>query len=102
MDQSIAELESALELEEDMPEALIGMANIYLQQGDFAAAIDALERAIQGAPNAPEAYYALGEAYAQSGDKDSACEAYSQFMDLNPPSNWRAQAQQMMTALGCP
>ena len=102
LEQAVAEFETALELKENMPEALIGMGNVYIQQGDYAAAIDTLQRAIEQIPDSPEAYYALGEAYARSGDTAGACEAYSSFLALDPPSNWRIQGEQAMTSLGCP
>jgi tetratricopeptide (TPR) repeat protein len=101
LEQAVAEFEAALESRTDMPEALIGMANVFIQQADYAAAIKALQRAIEQTP-APEAYYALGEAYARSGDTAGACEAYSRFLELDPPATWRAQGEQSMTALGCP
>jgi tetratricopeptide (TPR) repeat protein len=102
LEQAVAEFETALELEEDMPEALIGLGNVYIQQADYAAAIEALQRAIEQAPTSPEAYYALGGAHAQSGDRAAACEAYGRFLELDPPATWRAQAEQAMTALECP
>ena len=85
-----------------MPEALIGLGNVYIQQADYAAAVTVLQRAIEQAPASPEAYYALGEAHAQSGDQASACEAYSRFLELDPPATWRTQGEQAMVALGCP
>ena len=101
LDQAVAEFEATLESRADMPEALIGMGNVLIQQADYAAAIEALQRAIEQTP-APEAYYALGEAYARSGDTAGACEAYSRFLELDPPATWRAQGEQSMNALGCP
>jgi len=85
-----------------MPEALIGMANVYMLQADFTAAIDVLQQAIEQSPDLPEAYYALGGAYAQSGDIESACEAYTHFITLDPPSNWQEQVKGEMAALECP
>lgn len=102
LDQAIAEFETALELKENMPQALIGLGNVYIQQADYATAIEMLQRAIEQLPDSPEAYYGLGEAYAQNGDTASACEAYSHFLTLDPPSTWRAQGEHMMTTLGCP
>ncbi|MDY6878195.1 MAG: tetratricopeptide repeat protein [Chloroflexota bacterium] len=102
LEQAIAEFETALELRENMPEALIGMGNVYIQQGDYAAAIDTLQRATEQMPDSPEGYYALGEAYARSGDTTGACEAYTSFLTLDPPPNWRAQGEQAMASLGCP
>jgi len=61
-----------------------------------------LQQAIEQMPDSPQAYYALGGAFAQSGDTTSACDAYSSFLALDPPSNWRLQGEQAMAALGCP
>ena len=102
LDKAISEFETALETHEDMPEALIGMGNIYIHQADYEAAVEALQRAIEQVPASPEAYYALGEAYARSGDIDNACEAYDSFLELDPPETWRVQAEQTATTLGCP
>ena len=100
--QATDEFEAALELEENMTEALIGMGNVYLQQGDYAAAIEVLQQAIEQTPTSPEAHYALGSAYAQNGNIADACDTFSRFLELNPPSTWQAQAEQVMTALQCP
>jgi len=102
LEQATTEFKAALELKENMPEALIGMGNVYIQQGEYATAIEILQQAIEQVPDSPEAYYALGTAYAQSGDVENACEAYSHFLALNPPANWRIQGEQAMTTLGCP
>jgi tetratricopeptide (TPR) repeat protein len=102
LEQASAEFEEALGLEENMPEALIGMGNVYILQTDYTAAIEVLQQATEQAPSSPEAFYALGEAYAQSGDAESACEAYDHFLTLNPPTIWLEQAKEKMVALGCP
>jgi len=102
LEQAVAEFEAALDLRENMPEALIGLGNIYIQQADYAAAIEVLQQAVEGAPESPEAYYALGEAYARSGDTAGACEAYDRFLTLDPPQTWRVQGEQTMESLGCP
>jgi tetratricopeptide (TPR) repeat protein len=101
LDQATEEFDAALELRENMPEALIGLGNVYLQQGDYDAAIEVLEQAIASVPDSREAHYALAGALAQSGNADRACETYSQFLSLDPPANWRAQAEQTMASLGC-
>ncbi len=102
LEQASVEFQAALDLREDMPEALIGMGNVHIAQGDYTAAVQVLQRAVRQAPNSSEAYYALAEAYAQSGDVSQACEAYSRFKELNPPPEWLEQAIQVMATLGCP
>jgi len=100
-EQATAEFEAALGLRENMPEALIGLGNVHLQQGDYNTAIEMLQQAIDSVPNSREAHYALANALAQSGDVDRACEAYSSFLSLDPPATWRTQAEQAMASLGC-
>lgn len=100
-EQATAEFESALGLRENMPEALIGLGNVYLQQGDYDTAIEMLQQAIESLPDSREAYYALAGALAQSGNTEKACETYSRFLSLDPPDTWKTQAQQAMASLGC-
>jgi len=99
--QAISEFELALSLREDMPEALIGMANIQIQEGNYADAIEMLLRAIEQVPDSPEAHYALAEAYARGGQVARACDVYKKFLDLNPPTTWGSRAREQMSAIGC-
>ncbi len=99
--QATTEFETALQLREDMPEALIGLGYVSMQQMDYDDAIQKLSRAVEQAPNSPEAHFALADAYAQSGDKESACGAYETFMELEAPAAFRDQAQQRMEQLSC-
>jgi tetratricopeptide (TPR) repeat protein len=101
LSQATEAFNAALELREGMPEALIGLGNVSIQQGDFESAIETLQQAIESLPDSREAYYGLAEAYAQSGNIDKACETYKHFLTLDPPANWRAQAEQIMAALAC-
>jgi len=101
LEQATGEFETALGLRENMPEALIGLGNVHLQQGDYSAAIEVLQQAIESVPDSREAHYALAGAFAQSGDVEMACETYRQFLSLDPPANWKAQAEQTMASLGC-
>jgi Tfp pilus assembly protein PilF len=101
MGQAVDQLETALSLKENMPEALIGLGNIYIQQGNFGEAVDLLEQAIEQLPQSPEAHYALARAYAQQGDRAKACETYEKFLTLDAPSDWQVRAQEEMSTLGC-
>ena len=101
LDQATAEFEAALETQENMPEALIGMGNIHIQRQDFEAAVDALKQALEEVPDSPEAHYALAQAYMLIGDEAQACETYGHFIELGPPEDWRTQAAQVMSELGC-
>jgi len=100
--QADAEFERALELRENMPEALIGLGRVSIARRDYQAAIEYLERAIAQDATFPEAHYALGEAYAYRGEKENACQAYHEFLEMDPPAAWAEQGQQALNALGCP
>jgi tetratricopeptide (TPR) repeat protein len=101
LEQATQEFSAALELREGMPEALIGLGNVFIQQGDYENAIETLRQAIESVPDSPEAYYGLAYGYAQSGNVDKACGTYKHFLTLGPPMSWRAQAEQTMAALAC-
>lgn len=101
LDQATAEFEAALQLREGMPEALIGLGNVRLQEGDYDEAVEMLEQAIESVPNSREAHYALAGALAQSGDFEGACRTYDSFLELDPPATWKTQAEQAMMSLGC-
>jgi tetratricopeptide (TPR) repeat protein len=101
MQQAVDQLETALSLKENMPEALIGLGNIYIQQGNLGEAVEMLRQAIEQLPQSPEAHYALARAYAQQGDLAQACETYEKFLTLNAPSDWQMRAQEEMNTLGC-
>ncbi|MGD2105959.1 MAG: tetratricopeptide repeat protein, partial [Anaerolineae bacterium] len=101
LQQATEEFETALELRENMPEALIGLGNVHLQQGEYQVAIELLKKAIESVPDSREAHFALAGAFAQSGSIEDACETYSHFLSLDPPATWKTQAEQMMASLGC-
>ncbi len=52
------------------------LANIFLESGQYAAAIAQLEFILEESPFAPGAYFELGEAYLGLGDRAKAVEAF--------------------------
>jgi tetratricopeptide (TPR) repeat protein len=101
LDKATREFETALANEEGMPEALIGSANVHLQRAEYGDATELLLRALDSLPESPEGHYALALAYAGSGDVELSCQTYSAFLGLDPPANWRNQAEQEMIGLQC-
>jgi len=99
--EAVSEFERALNLREDIPEALIGIANIRIHDGQYAEAIDLLQRAIAQLPESREAHYALAQAYARSGQVERGCEVFDIFLSLSPPAAWQSQAREQMSAIGC-
>ncbi|NLE43637.1 MAG: tetratricopeptide repeat protein [Chloroflexi bacterium] len=102
MEAAVAEFEAALRLRENMPEALIGMSHVKMQEGDYGAAIEMLRNALTQLPSSPEAHFALAEAFARSGDAAQSCDAYQAFIELSPPEDWLTQAREEMRIIGCP
>jgi tetratricopeptide (TPR) repeat protein len=65
----------ALQLRDDYPYALAGLARVQAAQGDFAAAIAAFEQLVKRLP-LPEFVVTLGELYEVSGQPDLARQQY--------------------------
>ncbi len=95
-----AEFERALEIAPSKPEALVGLANVYMLRGDIAEAIDLLEQAVEQAPEMREALFALGRAYVAVGERELARETLETFLTTDPPAMWAQQAQELLDELG--
>lgn len=96
------EFARALELCPGMPEALIGMGNLHLLQGDAQKALEVLNQVLEREPDSLQAWYAVAQAQATLGDQGEACRALEQFLLLSPPAEWAEQAEKMKGQLGCP
>jgi tetratricopeptide (TPR) repeat protein len=94
-----AEFEMALELDDQLAPAYIGLGNIYLLYEEFELALDVLEQAVALAPNSPEAYFALGQAHLSLNDVDQAQAAWEHVLTLNPAPTWREQTEKMLDSL---
>jgi Flp pilus assembly protein TadD len=93
------EFETALELNDQLAPAYIGLGNIYLLYEEFELALDVLEQAVTLAPNSPEAYFALGQAHFSLNDVAQARAAWEHVLTLNPAQPWREQTEQMLNSL---
>jgi len=98
--QSQKEFEQALALTSDKPEALVGLANVYMFQNKLTEAIELLEKAVEKVPDMREALFALGRAYAVSGQMEKASETLHAFLETDPPEVWAQQARELLTQLG--
>lgn len=97
--KSQSEFELALESAPNKPEALVGLANIYIFQNRVDEAITLLENALKQSPDMREALFALGRAYAVAGKNDQAQETLQRFLDTKPPEVWAQEAQQILGQL---
>jgi tetratricopeptide (TPR) repeat protein len=102
LEKGQTEFETALELDDELSPAYIGLGNIYLLYEDFELALDMLNQAITLSPNSPEAYFALGQAYISLNNVTQARAAWEHVLSLNPAPPWREQTEQMLKSLDSP
>jgi tetratricopeptide (TPR) repeat protein len=97
--QAKAEFDRALEVSPGKPEALVGLANIYMLQNDMDQAIELLEQVVAERPDMREALFALGRSYAAVGETEKAITTLQQFLDTDPPAVWADQATELLETL---
>ena len=99
LQQSEEQFELSLQASPDKPEALVGLANVYMLKNDLSQAINLLENAVQAQPDMREALFALGRAYAFSGKITEAKSTLETFLKTDPPAQWRQQAEELLGQL---
>jgi tetratricopeptide (TPR) repeat protein len=97
--QSEEQFELSLQASPDKPEALVGLANVYMLRSEYSQAIDLLENALQAQPDMREALFALGRAYAFSGNETKAKSTLQTFLETDPPAQWKQQAEELLSQL---
>jgi tetratricopeptide (TPR) repeat protein len=100
LNEARAEFEQALAIDPQKPEALVGLANVYMLRDDMGAAVDLLEQALEQVPEMREALFALGRAYAVMGRQAEARSTLLRFLETEPPVVWAQQAQEILASLG--
>jgi len=85
-DQAIAEYEAAIRADPKLPEARVGLGNLYLKTGRAAEAIPHFTAAILGNPNYGEAYLGLGNALYMTGRIGEAATQFEIAARLLPDS----------------
>ena len=98
--QAEDEFNRALAAEPNKPEALVGLANIYMLRNDMEQAISTLEGVVEQTPQMREALFALGRAYAAVGDTVNAKNSLEKFLDTDPPAVWAEQAEEILQSFG--
>ncbi len=99
LELAIAQFEQVLAVNPDKVEALVGLGNARLIEGNYEEGVALLERAVALAP-IPEALFSLGRAYAFLGRTEEARVTLERFLDTNPPLPWANQAQAILQQLG--
>ena len=99
LQQSEEQFELSLQASPDKPEALVGLANVYMLENDLSQAIYLLEKAVAAQPGMREALFALGRAYAFSGNVSKAKSTLQTFLETDPPAQWKQQAEELLGQL---
>ena len=82
------------------PEAHVGLARIYEDQGDFAAAVVELRKAIdQLSDSEPVIYQMLGAAYEKVNKPKEAVVAYEKYLELAPNGSYAAAIRSIIQQL---
>ncbi|MHA3961866.1 tetratricopeptide repeat protein, partial [Synechococcus sp. LTW-G] len=82
--EAITNLNKALELKPNYPDAHNNLGNALKEQGDLGAAIASYNTALQLKPNYTEAHNNLGIALKEQGDLDAAIASYNTALQLKP------------------
>ena len=84
MDEAIAQLEKALEINPDDAEFHYNLGNAFLQQGHVDEAIARYQKALEINPNYAEAHNNLGDAFRQQGRMEEAIARYQKALEIKP------------------
>lgn len=83
-DAALADLQQALEIKPENPQALAQRGNLFLKQRRFGLAVEDYGRALDLEPTLVEAYYGRAIAQGQLGDFARAIEDYDRISNLDP------------------
>lgn len=72
-----------IESDDTFPPAYYNRGQLYLMQGDYAAALADFEAAIRLDPSYMAAYAALADVYYEQGEVELALQGYQQYLELN-------------------
>ena len=92
MEEAIANVTTALDLDAEQPEVRLSLAAVYRSTGRTAAAMDQVNRVLANQPNNDTAHRLLGELLDREGRRQEAQEALVKAVDLRP-KYWPNQEQ---------
>jgi len=93
VDGAIFHLRIALSLDPHFPDAWYNLALLMDNKGERAAAMEGFERAIDADANYADPIYNLAQLYFDDGDYDQAGRLWSQYLTLDPESEWSRRAR---------
>ncbi|MFA6450087.1 MAG: tetratricopeptide repeat protein [bacterium] len=83
-ERAVDEFKTALDMEPDNANVLIGLGQCYLTLQKIDGAVDALEKAVQHTPEFADAHYFLGRAYMEMGLREKATNEFKEALNINP------------------
>lgn len=93
-------LEKALELEPDHAETILNYGNTLYYLNQLGSAAEQFERVLQLTPKDISANYNLALMYEYNGKKQQAIDRWKKFLKLNPPTQWKEDAEERLRQLG--
>ncbi|MCZ6676130.1 MAG: tetratricopeptide repeat protein [Candidatus Poribacteria bacterium] len=93
-------LEKALELEPNHVPTLINYGNTLFNLDRLGAATEQFELVLQLEPKDFTANYNLALMYEYTGKKQQAINRWKKFLKLNPPAEWKSEAENHLRQLG--
>ncbi len=93
IDGAIFHLRIALSLDPHFPDAWYNLALLMDSKGQKAAAMEGFERAIDADGNYADPVYNLAQLYFDDGDYDQAGRLWSEYLVLDPVSEWSRRAR---------
>jgi len=82
-ERALDEFKTALDMEPDNANVLIGIGQCYLALQKIDDAVSALEKAAAQTPEFADAHYLLGRAYAETGLREKAINEFKEALNIN-------------------
>ena len=99
-EKAVEMLKKALELDSNHVPSLLNYGNTLFNMDQLGRAAEQFEMALQIDPGDLTANYNLALMYEYSDKKDLAIDRWKRFLKLNPPAEWKADANKHLRGLG--
>ena len=87
-------------MEPDHAETLLNYGNTLYHLNQLGLAAEQFERMLQLTPKDFSGNYNLALMYEYTGKKQQAIDRWKKFLKLNPPTQWKEEAQERLRQLG--
>ena len=97
--KAIEKLEAALVVKPDGDEAMVMLANCYLDRGAAGKALERAVTAIAANPNNADGYLVIGAVQQQHGKNSEARKAYEAYLRLAPKGRYASEIRSILSSL---